>query len=173
MSTAGNFLLELRHVLLARGRAAGRAAAAPAARPRRILASLPRVRRAHVSRPRCSGRFPLCENISIDYAVLEKADKVSGIAGGDFGWNDVGSWNAVYELLPRDAQGNVVIHDSVLVDSHNNFVDARGKTVALLGVSDLIVVDTPDALLVASRGRAQGVGEILKQLEERKREDLL
>ena len=87
---------------------------------------------------------------------------MSGIAAGDFGWNDVGSWNAVYELLPRDAQGNVVIHDSVLVDSHNNFVDARGKIVALLGVSDLIVVDTPDALLVASRGRAQGVGEILE-----------
>jgi len=85
----------------------------------------------------------------------------------------VGSWNAVYELLPRDGQGNVVIHDSVLVDSHNNFVDARGKTVALLGVSDLIVVDTPDALLVAARDRAQGVGEILKHLEQRKRDDLL
>jgi mannose-1-phosphate guanylyltransferase len=117
--------------------------------------------------------FPLCENISIDFAVLEKAAEVSGIAAGDFGWNDVGSWNAVYELLPRDECGNVVIHDSVLVDSHHNFVDARGKVVALLGVSDLIVVDTPDALLVAARGRAQGVGEILKHLEARKREDLL
>lgn len=137
-----------------------------------ILAALPAfgARRFAAGFAAC---FPLCENISIDFAVLEKAAKVSGIAAGDFGWNDVGSWNAVYELLPRDAQGNVVIHDSVLVDSHNNFVDARGKTVALLGVSDLIVVDTPDALLVASRGRAQGVGEILKRLEERKREDLL
>ena len=65
------------------------------------------------------------------------------------------------------------IHDSVVLDSHNNFVDARGKTVALLGVNDLIVVDTPDALLVAARDRAQGVGEILKHLEQRKREDLL
>ena len=86
------------------------------------------------SRPDFERCFPLCENISIDFAVLEKTAKVSGIPAGDFGWNDVGSWNAVYELLPRDAQGNVVIHDSVLVDSHNNFVDARGKIVALLGV---------------------------------------
>jgi mannose-1-phosphate guanylyltransferase len=117
--------------------------------------------------------FPLCDNISIDYAVLEKASKVAGIPAGDFGWNDVGSWNAVYELLERDGHGNVIIHDSVVLDSHNNFVDARGKVVALLGVKDLIVVDTPDALLVASRDRAQGVGEILKTLEKRGRHELL
>ena len=117
--------------------------------------------------------FPLCDNISIDYAVLEKADNVSGIAAGDFGWNDVGSWNAVYELLERDHAGNVLTPDAVCLDSHNNFVDARGKVVALLGVKDLIVVDTPDALLVAARDHAQRVGEILKTLEERQREDLL
>ena len=117
--------------------------------------------------------FPLCENISIDYAVLEKAREVAGIPAGDFGWNDVGSWNAVYELLPRDGHGNVALHDSVILDSHNNFVDARGKLVALLGVKDLIVVDTPDALLVASRERAQSVGEVIKALERRGREELL
>ena len=117
--------------------------------------------------------FPLCDNISIDYAVLEKAANVRGIAAADFGWNDVGSWNAVYELLARDGQGNVTACDSVCVDSHNNFVDARGKMVALLGVRDLIVVDTPDALLVAGRDRAQQVGEIVKALEKRNREDLL
>jgi mannose-1-phosphate guanylyltransferase len=117
--------------------------------------------------------FPLCDNISIDYAVLEKAGNVHGIAAGDFGWNDVGSWNAVYELLGRDALGNVVAHDTVCLDSYNNFVDAAGKTVALLGVRDLIVVDTPDALLVASRNRAQQVGEIVKELEKADRTDLL
>jgi len=117
--------------------------------------------------------FPLCENISVDFAVLEKSRKVAGIAAADFGWNDVGSWNAVYELLPRDAHGNVVVHDSVCLDSHNNFVDARGKVVALLGVEGLIVVDTPDALLVAARSRAQSVGEILQYLEKSGREELL
>jgi mannose-1-phosphate guanylyltransferase len=117
--------------------------------------------------------FPRCENISIDYAVMEKADNVRGIPAGDFGWNDVGSWNAVYELLPRDPQGNVLVHDSLALDSRDNFVDAPGKVVALLGVSNLIVVDTPDALLVVSRDRAQGVGEIIKSLEKSGRHDLL
>ena len=117
--------------------------------------------------------FPRCDNISIDYAVLEKAERVSGIPAGDFGWNDVGSWNAVYELSPRDACGNVLGAGDVALDSHQNFVDARGKVVALLGVRGLIVVDTPDALLVAARDRAQQVGGVVKELEARKREDLL
>ncbi len=117
--------------------------------------------------------FPRCENISIDYAVMEKASHVGGIPAGDFGWNDVGSWNAVYELLPHDSHGNVEIHDSMCLDSHDNFVDAPGKIVALLGVHDLIVVDTPDALLVVSRDRAQGVGEIIKALEKSGRHELL
>jgi mannose-1-phosphate guanylyltransferase len=117
--------------------------------------------------------FPLCDNISIDFAVLEKAKNVSGIPAADFGWNDVGSWNAVYELLARDSCGNVAAADSVCLDSHNNFVDARGKMVALVGVKDLIVVDTPDALLVASRDRAQQVGDVVKALERAKREELL
>jgi mannose-1-phosphate guanylyltransferase len=117
--------------------------------------------------------FPLCENISIDYAVLEKSEKVSGIPAADFGWNDVGSWNAVYELLPRDGCGNVIARESVCLDAHNNFVDAGGKTVALLGVEDLIVVDTADALLVAARSRAQQVGEIVRTLEKRQRHELL
>jgi mannose-1-phosphate guanylyltransferase len=98
---------------------------------------------------------------------------VRGIAAPDFGWNDVGSWNAVYELLQRDAQGNAIALESLALDSHNNFVDARGKLVALVGVRDLIVVDTADALLVAARDRAQEVGEIVKLLERRNRHDLL
>ena len=85
----------------------------------------------------------------------------------------MGSWNAVYELLPRDGGGNVIARESVCLDAHNNFVDARGKVVALLGVKDLIVVDTPDALLVAARDRAQQVGDIVKALEKRNRHDLL
>lgn len=117
--------------------------------------------------------FPRCENISIDYAVLEKASNVVGIAMDDIGWNDVGSWNAVYELLPRDAQGNAAVSDTLLENSSGNYVDARGKLVALLGVKDLVVVDTPDALLIAARDRAQEVGNLVKALEQRRREDLL
>ena len=137
-----------------------------------VLASLP----AFTSRQfpaRLKQAFPLCDNISIDYAVLEKAAGVHGIAAGDFGWNDVGSWNAVYELLERDPQGNSIALESIVLDSHNNFVDARGKLVALIGVRDLIVVDTPDALLITARDRAQQVGEVVKALEKRNRHDLL
>lgn len=117
--------------------------------------------------------FPLCENISIDYAVMEKAKNVVGLPMDDIGWNDVGSWNAVYELLPRDADGNVAISDFIAQMSTGNYVDARGKLVALLGVSNLVVVDTPDALLIADRSRAQEVGDLVKTLEKKERNDLL
>jgi len=137
-----------------------------------VLASLPDFGSRHFA-ARLKAAFPLCDNISIDYAVLEKAAGVQGIAAADFGWNDVGSWNAVYELLERDEFGNSIALESIMLDSHNNFVDARGKLVALIGVRDLIVVDTPDALLITSRDRAQQVGEIVKTLEKRNRHDLL
>jgi mannose-1-phosphate guanylyltransferase len=121
--------------------------------------------------------FPRCENISIDYAVLERAKNVVGIAAGDIGWNDVGSWNAVYELHKRDGQGNAIpgaALDTLIHESGGNYVDGgKNKLIALLGVHDLIVVDTPDALLIADRSRAQQVGELVKELEKRKREDLL
>src|SRR5450755_2036922 len=82
-----------------------------------VLASLPPAS-SRAFGARLKQAFPLCDNISIDYAVLEKAAGVRGIAAADFGWNDVGSWNAVYELLPRDAHGNVIHQRGVCVDSH-------------------------------------------------------
>ena len=117
--------------------------------------------------------FPKCEKISIDYAVLEKAEGVLGIPCEDIGWTDAGSWNALYELLPRDSEGNVLRADALVVQSANNYVDASGKLVALLGVENLIVVDTPDALLVADRSRAQQVNRLVEELERRNRQDLL
>ena len=123
--------------------------------------------------PALRDTFPLCEDISIDYAVLEKAAEVTGIAAPDIGWSDVGSWNAIYELRPHDKSGNAAPADSIFLDSCGNYVDAGKKLVALVGVSNLIVVDTPDALLVADRTNAQKVGEIVRILEKQKRDDLL
>ena len=117
--------------------------------------------------------FPLCDDISIDFAVLERAGNVVGMACDDIGWNDVGSWNAVYELLPRDGSQNAARATVLSADSSGNYIDAEGKLVALLGVNDLIIVDTPDALLIADRNRAQQVGDIVKLLEQNRREDLL
>jgi mannose-1-phosphate guanylyltransferase len=117
--------------------------------------------------------FPLAENISIDYAVLEKAGNVTGIPAGDIEWNDVGSWNAVYELLPRDPDANAGSGEIIVIDGRGNYVDVSGKLVALVGVKDLVVVDSPDALLIADRHRAQQVGDIVKLLEKHHRDDLL
>jgi mannose-1-phosphate guanylyltransferase len=117
--------------------------------------------------------FPKCENISIDYAVLERASNVAGIPAGGIEWNDVGSWSAVHELSPRDAQGNAIRGEAILETSTGNYVEGGKKLIALLGVKDLIVVDTPDALLIADRSRAQQVGDIVKRLEKAGRTDLL
>ena len=114
-----------------------------------------------------------CDNQSIDYGVLEHAKNVHGFACPDFGWNDVGSWEAVYQLLREKGQrsvGRTPIHE---IDSHGNYVEAPGKLSALVGVKNLIVVDTPDALLVCSRQHAQRVSDLVKELEAGKRDDLL
>ena len=96
-----------------------------------------------------------------------------GLACDDIGWNDVGSWNAVYELVARDRNGNAARSTVVSAESSGNYIDAGNKLVALLGANDLVVVDTPDALLIADRERAQQVGDIVKLLEQQHRDDLL
>lgn len=117
--------------------------------------------------------FPLCENISIDFGVLEHAENVSGLACDEFGWNDVGSWDAVYELMPRDESRNASRSELLSAASSGNYIDCGRKLVALLGVKNLIIVDTHDALLVADRSHAQKVGDIVKLLEKNQREELL
>ncbi len=142
------------------------------ARTATLLASLPKFDDRRFA-ARLRQTYPRCENISVDYAVLEKAEGVVGFASDEIVWNDVGSWNAVYELLARDREDNVARADALFDSSSGNYVDAEGKLVALLGVRDLVVVDTPDALLVAHRSLAQRVGEIVKTLERMRRDDLL
>jgi mannose-1-phosphate guanylyltransferase len=136
-----------------------------------LLAGLPGIQSRNFARE-LAGAYPLCENISVDYAIIEKAQDVAGLAVDDIGWNDVGSWEAVYNLAKKDAQANARGGDVVIEDSRGNYVDAR-KTVALVGVENLVIVDTPDALLVAHRSRAQDVSRIVKTLEKNGREDLL
>ncbi len=116
--------------------------------------------------------YPLCENISVDYAVIEKAKDVVGFALDDIGWNDVGSWEAVYELTAKDADGNASTGEVFSEGSHGNYVSAA-KPVALVGVEDLVVVDTADALLIVSRSRSQDVSKLVKQLDAQNREELL
>jgi mannose-1-phosphate guanylyltransferase len=142
-----------------------------------LLARLPAFGHADFA-ARLAEVFPLCENISVDYGVIEHAVRepagnVVGVACDEFGWSDVGSWDAVYELLPRDANANAARSELLSADSSGNYIDCGRKLVALLGVNNLIVVDTPDALLVADRKRAQQVGDIVKLLEKNRRDELL
>lgn len=116
--------------------------------------------------------YPLCDGISVDYAIIEKAQGVAGLAVDDIGWNDVGSWEAVYELADKDADANASRGALVSEASRGNYVDAD-KLVALVGVEDLVVVDTPDALLVGHRSRAQDVSKVVKALEAKRQDDLL
>jgi mannose-1-phosphate guanylyltransferase len=117
-----------------------------------------------------SAAYASARSVSIDHGIMEKAAKVRVIPG-DFGWNDVGSWTTAWELAQRDAAGNAGA--AVLVDARNNYVHSpEGKVVALLGVEDLVVVDTPDALLVMPRARAQDVRAIVDALKG-KRDDVL
>ena len=136
-----------------------------------LLAGLPGIQSKNFAKE-LAAAYPLCENISVDYAIIEKAQGVAGLAVDDIGWNDVGSWEAVYNLAKKDAQSNARGSDLALEDSHGNYVDAR-TTVALVGVENLIIVDTPDALIVARRDRAQDVSKIVKTLEKNGREELL
>jgi mannose-1-phosphate guanylyltransferase len=105
---------------------------------------------------------------SIDFGIMEKSARVVMIPAS-FGWSDVGSWSALPEVLEADDNGNVIINASgeVLADARGCLAYGGGKLVALLGVSDLIVVETPDALLVCPRNRAQEVKNIVGELQRR------
>jgi mannose-1-phosphate guanylyltransferase len=110
--------------------------------------------------------YPETDKTSIDYGILEKAANIAGFACKDFGWNDVGSWEAVYQLAPKDAAGNAAATAVELLDASGNYVNAPGKFVALVDVHNLIVVDTKDALLVCPRAEAQKVSALVKALEK-------
>lgn len=112
-------------------------------------------------------------SISIDYAVMEKCRRLEVVAAA-FEWDDLGSWDAVARHAAPDASGNLLHARHLAVDAEDCFVRAEdGTTVALLGVSDLVVVRTKDALLVARRGRGEDVRRVYEALEARGREDLL
>ena len=122
--------------------------------------------------------YPKCENISVDYAVLEprsaKGEQASNIfcLPADFGWNDLGSWTALHEhhTAKRQSARRQRRHQrgSISLNACGNYVHAPGKFVAAVGVNDLVVVETADALLITTRQHAQDVGKVVKYLDEKK-----
>jgi len=126
--------------------------------------------------------YPKCENISIDYAVLEprsaEGEKDSNIycLPADFGWNDLGSWTALHEHQsakrnPKD--GNLISGKGVFtLDAEDNYIHAPGKFVAAVGVKNVVVIETDDALLITTREKAQDVGKVVKYLDEKRLDKL-
>jgi len=116
--------------------------------------------------------FQDLESVSIDYGIMEKVSKLAVIPA-DIGWSDLGSWHTVWELGKKDDRGNVVPEAAVLVDADNNLIEnlrtkpGGKRIIALVGVHDLCVVDTDDALLVIPRERCQDVREIVEALKRR------
>ena len=119
-------------------------------------------------RPQISEIYAGIRGESIDFGVMEKAENVQVIPAS-FGWSDVGSWSALPEVMEADQDGHVVIsaRGSASIGSQGCLAYGGGKLVALVGVSDLIVVDTPDALLVCTKSAAQDVKKVVEELEKR------
>jgi mannose-1-phosphate guanylyltransferase/mannose-6-phosphate isomerase len=101
---------------------------------------------------------------------MERTDKAA-VLPIDLGWSDVGSWSSLWELSPRDGHGNAVKGDALLTDTANSYVHSERALVSTIGVKDLVIVDTPDALLVADRARAQDVSAIVARLKEAGRKE--
>ena len=106
---------------------------------------------------------------SIDYAVMEKTSKVK-VVPSDIGWSDVGSFDALYEELPKDANGNTLNENHISIGSKNSLVYGNERKIATVDVEDLIIIDTGDALLVSKRGSSQKVKKIVEKLKEQKSE---
>jgi mannose-1-phosphate guanylyltransferase len=127
-------------------------------------------------RSRLNKLYPKLENISVDYAILERAATEPArvfVIPADIGWSDIGSWAAVYDLQAKAPGENILAGAGEMLDANGNFLWSPDKFVAAIGVQNLIVVETPDALLICPRDRAQDVSKLVKSIEERKLKKLL
>jgi mannose-1-phosphate guanylyltransferase/mannose-6-phosphate isomerase len=112
--------------------------------------------------------FVACSSISIDHALMEHTQQAAVITA-DIGWNDVGSWNALWDLGEGDTRGNVTHGDVLLHDVSNSYVRSERRLVSAVGVQDLVIVETDDAIMVSHRERAQEVKEIVNALDRDER----
>ena len=111
-------------------------------------------------------------SISVDYGIMEKSDDIL-VVPGEFGWNDVGSWDMMNVLHREDGNGNIALGDALVLESKNTTVYAGSRLVAVVGTDDLVVVETPDAVMVCPRSKAQDVKKLVDALKEQSRTDKL
>ena len=115
--------------------------------------------------------FADCPSDSIDYAVMEKTSR-GAVVALDCGWSDVGAWSALWDVGERDADGNVVLGDVLIDNCHNNYLRSESRLLAATGVDDLVVVDTTDAVLIASRHNVQDVKNLVTALRSQQRSEV-
>ncbi|MCP8900299.1 mannose-1-phosphate guanylyltransferase/mannose-6-phosphate isomerase [Gilvimarinus xylanilyticus] len=120
--------------------------------------------KGHCSTRLCPEAFAQVPDISIDYALMEKTACLAGVKA-DIGWSDIGSWEAMGQLTPADDRGNRFDGEVLSTGASNNYVRSHDRLTALVGVEDLLVIDTADALLIAHKSQAQGVKDIVAQLK--------
>jgi mannose-1-phosphate guanylyltransferase len=113
--------------------------------------------------------FAAVPDISLDYAIMERSARVA-VVPADIGWSDIGSWNAIRDLIEPDADNNRVNGEAIFVDSTNTFVQSEDRLVAAVGIDNLMIIDTPDALLVAHPDKSQEVKRVVAQLKSRDHE---
>ncbi|BAY52374.1 phosphomannose isomerase / guanosine 5'-diphospho-D-mannose pyrophosphorylase [Thermostichus vulcanus NIES-2134] len=114
--------------------------------------------------------FDQCPNLSVDYGLMEKTQKAA-VVPLDCGWSDVGSWSSLWEILPKDEWGNSCRGDVLVYNSKDCFAQSQHRLVALVGVDNLMVVETADAILIAHREAAQQVKQVVEQLQARNRSE--
>ena len=114
--------------------------------------------------------FESSPNDSIDYALMEKSNNVVVIKL-DAGWSDVGSWESLYEISEKDKNGNVLKGDIFAEETYNTYIDSGSHFIATIGVTDLVIIDTPDATLIANKGQSHKVQKIVKNLQSTDREE--
>lgn len=116
--------------------------------------------------------YPTIPGISIDYGIMERSDDVL-VVPGDFGWNDVGSWDTLGAIYPTDKNGNIIKANHINIDTSNTIIYGNDRLIATIGLDDMIVVDTDDALLVCPKNRAQDVKHIVEELKRTGKEEYL
>jgi mannose-1-phosphate guanylyltransferase len=116
--------------------------------------------------------YPTLERVSIDYGIMEKESNIAVIPG-DFGWSDIGAWNTLGDILPPDFDGNIIRGDHIGLDTRNCVVFSGDKTVATIGLTNVVIVNTPDSLLVCNMDNVQDIKRLSDELKKLGREDLL
>ncbi len=135
-----------------------------------VLHTLEQVWDTPEQQPRLQELWPTLEPVMIDYGIMEKARRVVVLPAGELGWNDMGSWESAFEVLPTDENGNIILSEQFVgLDTQQTFVYAHetDRVVVGIGLKDLIVVDTADALLICDRHDAQSVRKVVALLKEK------